>query len=128
MDYCADKVRGSTMRGKILLYVLIIILVNTTSNPVGAQTRTALSYRQVTVLQLPHPYAVAWKPDGTQLAIVSYPSVWRWNVASQKLTLLIADAQVSDLTWSPDGSQIAAVQGGEERVPAHLEGKHRNLG
>ncbi len=102
------------MRCKMLRRFLVLLLVCITSTPVGAQKRLALSYRQVAFFQMPHLATVAWKPDGTELAVVSYPSIWLWDVDSQKLRVLIADAQVSNVAWSPNGNKIAAVQGGED--------------
>jgi WD40 repeat protein len=74
----------------------------------------AVPYRQLAHLQISQLLGIAWKPDGTQLAVVSYPSILLWNMATQTLSTLVADAQVSDITWSPDGSEIAAVQGGDD--------------
>jgi len=102
------------IRCKLLVCLLALFLVKITGSPVGAQTTQVVSYRQLVHLKLPHLSGVAWKPDGTQLAIVSYPSILLWDTASQKLTTLVADAKVSGITWSPDGSKIAAVQGGED--------------
>ncbi len=86
-------------------------------SPAFAQKREALSYHQIAFLQLPTPVSdVAWKPDGTTLAVVSYPSISLWDFTSQKLSTLVVDAHVNIVSWSPDGSQLAAVQGGEDET------------
>jgi WD40 repeat protein len=102
------------MVNKSLAYILALLFVSTIHTPVIAQA--GLSYQQVAVFQLASPSAIAWNPDGTKLAIASYPSIWLWDVASQKLSSLIADAQVSDVAWSPDSSKIASVRGGEDET------------
>jgi len=99
----------------VLFWLLIFILGCVSGNPAMAQTNT--TYQQVAVFKLPSVVAaVAWKPDGSHLAVVAYPSIWLWDVNTQKLSTFIADAKVSGVTWSPDGSKIAAVQGGDDET------------
>jgi WD40 repeat protein len=102
------------MLNKSCISLLVILLIATTYRIDTTQAR--LLYRQVAFIRLPHPFAISWKPDGTGLAIISYPSIWYWDAVSQKLTSLISDAQVSDIAWSPDGNKIASVRGGEDET------------
>jgi WD40 repeat protein len=102
------------LRCKLVVCLLVLILLRTTGSPVAAQTAQTVPYRQIVHLKIPQLLGIAWKPDGTQLAVVSYPSILLWNMATQTLSTLVADAQVSDISWSPDGSEIAAVQGGDD--------------
>lgn len=55
---------------------------------------------------------IKWSPDGTRLAVVSFPSLYILDTTTWDAILFIEDANIPSIQWSPDGTNIAAVQGG----------------
>src|SRR5258707_1059295 len=56
-------------------------------------------------------YALAWSPDGKQLATSTQGKIWLWDVASNHYRALLdarlAGGSVKALAWSPDGRFLA---------------------
>ena len=53
-------------------------------------------------------YALAWSPDGKQLALSTQGKVWIWDVASNHYQpLLDTHSGVKALAWSPNGRSLA---------------------
>jgi WD40 repeat protein len=56
-------------------------------------------------------YALAWSPDGKQLATSTQGKIWLWDVASNHYRVLLnarlAGGSVKALAWSPDGRFLA---------------------
>jgi WD40 repeat protein len=74
-------------------------------NPVDGQVRATFD--------ADFPRAIAWNPDGSQLATGGASGDVRiWNAATGQLimTLLGQTHSVSAIAWSPDGNQIASVE------------------
>jgi WD40 repeat protein len=53
--------------------------------------------------------AIAWHPDGQQLAYAGNTKLWLWGIGSERPThILDSDWPAISLAWSPDGKRLAA--------------------
>jgi len=83
----------------------------------------ARTRRQVAVLPVDgHAPSVAFSPNGRTLAAAVIPggthpqpqAVWLWDVATRRLTRVLAGAGASAVAFSPDGQLLAAGDGGAQ--------------
>jgi WD40 repeat protein len=51
-------------------------------------------------------YAVAWKPDGSQFAILAHDKVKIYNHAMEIIQSIAIEAPVAVIVWSPDGTNL----------------------
>ena len=105
----STKLKSASSRTLILLTLLSLLSIFQSS----AEDKTSLVFKEIAHLKVSHGSSIAWSPDGTQLAVVDYPSIRIFNTISWASQLTISDAEVSEAVWSPDGTKLGSVQGGD---------------
>ncbi len=93
--------------------------IATSCAKLGVRIWDADSGQLLHTLEREHVRSLAWDPAGEKLCLGTFNSIEIWEVATQKLWGLLAEASwgAGRLTWHPEGRQIAAeAHGGAVKI------------
>ncbi len=94
------------------LVIVIFFFVCLNGLTIVAQSSENVIYDEQASFKFPSVSYVEWSPDGTRLAVATFPNIVIINRDTWNVELLISNAEVTEVSWSPDGTRIASVQGG----------------
>jgi len=92
--------------------VIIVSLFIMGAVDLHAQNEGGIPYEVVMHLPIEMGSGATWSPDGSQLAVIVWPTIQIWDMETRELLVTIPDALINSVKWSPDGNMLAGVQSG----------------
>ncbi|MEM6284465.1 MAG: hypothetical protein AAF787_19895, partial [Chloroflexota bacterium] len=96
---------------RILLFWCVASLISIWQTP---HTVAQDTFHTIAKLQFDFVDDVSWSPDGSRLAVTTFPDIHILDTASYDTILTIEYANVSEAVWNSDGTQLASVAGGNQ--------------
>jgi WD40 repeat protein len=102
----------NTLKSVLWVCLFFAVPLSPIDETITQQDDHSRQITQVTQMQYPFVSDINWSPDGSRVAIVSFPSIRILDADTWRTVVLITNARVSEAVWNSDGTQIASVAGG----------------